>query len=424
MLQLRGGCMSEDVNFRKKEYSELFYAYLKDAYNQGLLSDDSQFLNYIENREDIESNYIMQASVHNKTLETAYKDMGLIYNALSVDSANGSDLDNLGNILGIYRRPATPYLIEVLFEIKNPSNTNITIPSETIITTRSGNMSKAYYTPEDAVIIAGSNYVLTSALSLETDAIAKVGIGEIQHISSNLNLTNPVSVRNTTVSTSGKAVESDEDYRSRILNWTYTLKRGTIDSYLDYLDSVPGLLAYNFIPEWDGAGTIKIIIDPGTNYLITKVYNGLITNVCNADEDLTVVAAQEKLIDLNLGVNVSIDNPTEYTSSEKVEIKNIIENLIRIYIDGGDALKFVELGDGTYQLETIDYPGLMIGENFIPSQCTTFINKQLDLQGNNIVKNIEFKIPKSFLASSDTDYYGNISDEEVATTGNITLTIK
>ncbi len=424
MLQLRGGCMSEDVNFRKKEYSELFYAYLKDAYNQGLLSDDSQFLNYIENREDIESNYIMQASVHNKTLETAYKDMGLIYNALSVDSANGSDLDNLGNILGIYRRPATPYLIEVLFEIKNPSNTNITIPSETIITTRSGNMSKAYYTPEDAVIIAGSNYVLTSALSLETDAIAKVGIGEIQHISSNLNLTNPVSVRNTTVSTSGKAVESDEDYRSRILNWTYTLKRGTIDSYLDYLDSVPGLLAYNFIPEWDGGGTIKIIIDPGTNYLITKVYNGLITNVCNADEDLTVVAAQEKLIDLNLGVNVSIDNPTEYTSSERVEIKNIIENLIRIYIDGGDALKFVELGDGTYQLETIDYPGLMIGENFIPSQCITFINKQLDLQGNNIVKNIEFKIPKSFLASSDTDYYGNISDEEVATTGNITLTIK
>ena len=63
--------MSEDVNFRKKEYRELFYAYLKDAYSQGLLSDDSQFLNYIHNREDIESNYIMQASVHNKTLETA-----------------------------------------------------------------------------------------------------------------------------------------------------------------------------------------------------------------------------------------------------------------------------------------------------------------------------------------------------------------
>ena len=39
--------MSEDVNFRKKEYRELFYAYLKDAYSQGLLSDDSQFLNYI-----------------------------------------------------------------------------------------------------------------------------------------------------------------------------------------------------------------------------------------------------------------------------------------------------------------------------------------------------------------------------------------
>ena len=53
----------------------------------------------------------------------------------------------------------------------------------------------------------------------------------------------------------------------------------------------------------------------------------------------------------------------------------------------------------------------------------SIIQKQ-DLQGNNIVKNIEFKIPKSFLASSDTDYYGNISDEEVATTGNITLTIK
>ena len=49
--------MSEDVNFRKKEYRELFYAYLKDAYSQGLLSDDSQFLNYIHNREDIESNY-------------------------------------------------------------------------------------------------------------------------------------------------------------------------------------------------------------------------------------------------------------------------------------------------------------------------------------------------------------------------------
>ncbi len=415
--------MSEDVNFRKKEYSELFYAYLKDAYQQGLLSDDSQFINYISNREDIESNYIMQASVHNKTLEKAYTDMGLIYNALSVNTAKGSDLDNLGEKLGIYRRPATPYFIEVLFEVKNPSNTNITIPAETIITTRSGNTSKAYYTVEDAVILAGEYYVLSSALSLETNINAKVGIGEIQHISSNLNIANPITVRNTTVSSGGKSVEGDEDYRSRILNWTYTLKRGTIDSYLNYLDSLPGLIAYNFIPEWDGAGTIKIIIDPGTNYLINKVYNGLISNVCNADEDLTVVAAQEKPIDLNLGVNVSIDNPTTYTTSEKLEIKNLIENLIRIYIDGGDSLEFSEVGDGTYQLETVDYPGLMIGENFIPSQCTTFINQQLDLQGNNLVKNLEFTIPKSYLPSSDTDYYGNITGEEVATTGNITITI-
>ena len=413
----------QTVNFRMKTYKELFLSHLQDAYNQGLLSSDNRFMDYINNREDIENNYVMQSSVHNKTLATAYEDMQLIYNALDIDNAANQDLDYIGELLGIVRFSAQSSATELYFFLKNNATTNISIPAGTLA---------------DCMIYAGQTGVTVTALSASKGENSHVNKGELTYIiSESANFSdNQLYVYNTIASTGGRVRETDDEYRLRIKKWPYILKRGTIDCYLNYLESFEGLNDYNLIPLWDGSGTLKIVTDPGTEDFIQSLLEGLIENVILADDDVTIIGSDEIPIDIYTVVNVTIDNPLDMTSDEKTALTRRIKELIATYIDGGIIYTYEQISyykyygdiqekvyEDAYKINKVAYSGLGIGENFIPQKCAEFIDEQLNFEGNNPVKNIEFNIPSSFTADSLTDYYGDIDDEETATTGNITVVI-
>lgn len=427
----------ENPNFKNKTYKELFLTQLQDAYEQGLLSSDNKFMDYIQNREDIENNYVMQSSVHNKTLSTAYEDMQKIYNALDVDNASNNDLDNIGELVGLIRNQAQSSLVEQIFYVLNDAEADILIPAGTIVTSED-NTETNYYTVEDATIPMGSTSVTTSALSVDKGDQTRVNKKVLTRILTNLQQDIPVKVYtyNTITSTGGRVQESDEEYRSRIKRWPYILKRGTLDCYLNYLENVEGLNGYNLIQRWDGPGTMKIIIDPGTDYLINTIMTGLEDEVIIADDDIVIVGAEEVTVDVDLVVNITLDNNINYTSIDTDSLAEKVKGLINTYIDGGVILAYRQISytqdygnvqrevyEDAYRLVSVDYNGLTIGENFIPSKCSNFIDDQLNLQGDNPIKNIEFSIPSTFTADSTTDYYGDVADDETATTGIITVKI-
>jgi hypothetical protein len=409
-----------------KEYKEIFLSHLLDAYKMGLLSFDKNFLDYVENCEDIENNYILQSSVFSNCISSVYKDMVLIYFAYDINKACGRDLNEIGELLGLYRFNSKPSLIELEFWTNSPADYDIKIPKGTIVSTKL-NGGIQFYTLEDTSIFKGQMTCNCSAYSVYKGQTGnKVGKNEISYIQSLVEkkTDKKIYVTNIIPSTGGRVEETDSEYRERIKKWPYLLKRGTIDCYVNYLDNVSGLKDYNIINMWDGPGTMKILINPGTDYLINKISEGLKEEVSIADEDIIIEEALVKTVDVDLIANVSIDNLNTFTNNDKIVLEGKLVDLIKVFIDGGLIKDYVKIDDESFKLMDVNYNGLCIGENFITQKCASFIDEQLRLTGWNPVKNISFNLPSSFTKSSTNDYYGNINDDETAISGIINVKIE
>ena len=152
----------QTLNFKRKIYDEIFLEELEDSYKMGLLSSDKNFLNYVENREDIENNYIMQCSVHSKAVEGCYDDLQNIYDAFDLDTAVGEDLENIGLLVGIEKPEAKPSHVDLTFYLKSPIEYDLIIPAETIVTSKS-NGGVSYYTTKDVKIVSGDTEVTVGA---------------------------------------------------------------------------------------------------------------------------------------------------------------------------------------------------------------------------------------------------------------------
>ena len=156
-----------------------------------------------------------------------------------------------------------------------------------------------------------------------------------------------------------------------------------------------GLDSYKLVPNWNGDGTIKCVLDPGTDYQLNKAYSELQSTVTQATEDIFMSAPVVKLIDIYATVNVDIDQLNPFSNVEKSEIQARIISAIKVFIDGGYA------SDGSW------YPGLILGEDFIPHKLAVFLDDEIPE-----LKNINFHTPEDYVT---------ILDEEVGTSNIITI---
>ena len=101
------------------------------------------------------------------------------------------------------------------------------------------------------------------------------------------------------------------------------------------------------------------------------------------------------LIDIYATVNVDIDQLNPYSDVEKEDIKARIISAIKIFIDGGYT------NDNSY------YPGLLLGEDFIPHKLAVFLDDEIPE-----LKNINFNYPEDYI---------QILDEEIGTSNTITI---
>lgn len=346
------------MTFVQKSYEELFLFSLENAYQDGLISHDDDFLTYVKSKQDISNFYVMNLSVLSDSLEDAYYDMNDVYYSNKVDYALGSDLDEIGRIIGCRRPQATKASVELTFTTE-VYDTVKTIPEGIIVSTLGG---IKYITVQSADLPVGAAEINVQAEAMEAGLDSRVLAGALSKIDTNavdevIGITLKT-VTNAKGSSGGVDTYNDEEYRELLLAWRKENIRGSKEAYEYFFANYEGINSYKLIPNWNVTGTLKVVLDPGTPYQLNDVYEKLQTTVTQFPEDITMFAPEPLPIDIYAVCNVDIDLINPYSSVEKEAIKARIIDAIKLYIDG----------------DVKNYSGLGIGEDFIPYQLGVFIH--------------------------------------------------
>ncbi|MBQ6511754.1 baseplate J/gp47 family protein [Methanobrevibacter sp.] len=378
------------MNYTQKEYEEIFESMLEDSVANGLISRADNFASFIQNREDISNYYIMDKSVIAKMFEKVYEDITIVSDSVNIEIATGKDLDNIGDWLGIPRPLATQSSVKVTFTLNEDIQEDINIPEGVLVSTDDGIM---YVTVESIFIAASDSTTTVQCMSVEAGSNFKVIENTLVNIVSPLRYN--LSVTNETASSGGTDTYSDEDYRDLLLNWKLIKVKGSDEAFRYYFANLDGIDGYKLVPNWNGTGTVKVIIDPGTDYILNKAYEDLQTKVTQETEDISMFAPIDKYIDIYAIVNVDIDRINPFSELEKENIKSKILTAIKVFIDGG------------YRNNGAWYNGLNIGEDFIPHKLAVFLDDEI-----SELKNITFNYPEDYIL---------IQDEEIGVSNNITI---
>ena len=380
------------MNYTEKSYEEIFNSVLEDSLEKGLISHAEEFPSYIENQEDISNFYVMDKSVLSKFGEMIYQEaLTPVYESAKVEYAEDTDLDeNIGDIVGITRPEATYAYAEVTFTLSTVLEENVNIEPEVIVSTDSG---IEYRTLENIFIAAGETSTTVSCMAVEPGVESKVIENTLVNIETELEVS--LSCNNEQGSTGGTEEYTDDEYRYLLMHWKEVNLKGSLEAYEEYFANFDGIDSYKIVPFWNGTGTVKVILDPGTPEQLNRAYEDLQGKVTQAKEDITMFAPVSKPIDIYAVVNVDIDQLNPYSDAEKEDIKARIIESIKVFIDGGYTT------DNTY------YPGLLLGEDFIPHKLAVFLDDEIPE-----LKNINFNFPVNYI---------EILDEEIGVSNDITI---
>lgn len=375
------------IPFKPREYQELFEELITYAQDHKIISTDTDFISLIKENKDIENFTVLLLSIMAKLYSEVYTDMNLVKDGYNILKAKGDDLDNIGAFKGIPRPEATSCSVDLEFTLDNPLPETLVIDYPIIVSTPDGIQ---YTTLSDPRTIE-KNTTKFTMIGFAT----KTGVNQrvSQNTLNNLITTLPhelgeCKVTNPYPSTGGSDTATDTEYREYILNSDKIHEKSTYWAYKNYLDRYNGLDSYNLVPQWDGTGTMKIIIDANdnTSYHINKITTGIQENVAWADDDITVTPATKIPVTVNLKCNVDIDQINPHSNSEKTEIASQLEKAILTYINGGK------------KTDNTPYKGLLIGEDFIPYQLGVFLASEV-----TSVKNITVNNPNSPVTVKDDE---------------------
>lgn len=375
--------------YTEKTYEEIFESMLQDSLEQGLISHASEFENYIAHREDISNYYVMDKSVIAQMFAQVYQDITSVYESAKVEYAEGSDLDDIGKIVGVTRPPATSAEVRCTFTLNGnvEANENINIDPGVLVSTDSG---VEYATLEEISIPYGQSTCSVLCRAVKPGLSSRIIEGKITKVLTETE--HPFKVTNPEASNGGAEEYTDDEYRYFLLNWLKIQLKGSLEAFEYYFANVDGVDDYRLVPNWDGAGTLKIVVDPGDSSTLNRIYNELKESVCQIDDVPVMFAPIDKYISITAKVNVDIDVLNPYSQTEKEEIQSRIVSCIKVFIDGG------RLTNGDW------YPGLGLGEDFIPHKLAVFLDDEIPE-----LKNITFTTPDDYVQIKDEEQ--GVSDE-------------
>ena len=284
----------------------------------------------------------------------------------------GQYLDFLGEMKGVFRRPATPATGTVIFT----GQPGTVIPAGFVVLTEATGPSPAIeFQTKERVQIGEDGAVTVTAECLESGTIGNVAANTITLLSEPIN--GIASVTNPEPFTGGTGVEDDESYRERVLAAYDEPLSGAKKDYIRWAKEVPGVGDVYVVPLWVGPGTVKVLImdsngQPANQELIEAVQNHIAPDgnlgggLAPIGADVTVEAPE--VFEVNIALTIVLKDG--YTLEDVIEnlTANIKQFLSTFEINTGDRpldrITVTRLGHAVLSTEGIaDYSGLTINNN-------------------------------------------------------------
>lgn len=361
------------MNYVQQYFENIFQEVIEDSVEKGFISHAEDFLAHIDNVEDISNYYVMTGAVYSKIIEKIYESITQVYESAKIEYAEGIDLDNLGETRGVTRPLATHAMVEVTFFLEGGALEEDIIIPEGIIVSTTDNIE--YVTLEEIYIPAGGIESTVQCQSVKPGSASKILANTLTEVISSTGYN--LRCNNSENSSGGNEGYTDDEYRYFIIKWFLIHLKGSKEAFEYYFANFDGIDGYKIVPNFDVTGHTKIIVDPGTKYQLNEIYNDLQTIVSQMNEDLLLTAPENVLINIYATVNIDIDQLNPYSTTEKENIKLRVIQAIKVFIDGGFTVS------GEY------YPGLLIGEDFIPHKLAVFLDNEIPE-----LKNINFNYPE------------------------------
>ncbi len=351
--------IDDTINIQFKSFEDIFLSLLTNLYNSGALSDDSKFLEYVQSDQDLESILIIEASVLAIEISESYDSMKKVYDSKSIKTAVDEDLDELGAMF-FERESAEASVVLIEFEPEGDVEFPIIVPEDFYASTDSG---VSFRTVESAIINDSDSRVELKSECTEVGAIGNVLEGTIINMEEELH--GIASIINQSKAYGGKDEETDENYRKRLLNWKYSLEKGTSDAITNAILTVKEVDSYYLEPYWQGPGTGRIIIDPPFDEVINNVAE-VVEDVKILNEDITIEGVNYLNFTMEIVLNVLFVNELSLTDNEKELLLQKIINYILVYFNGG------------FNFDGSTNKGLGLGVDFIPFELAYYVRSQVE----------------------------------------------
>ena len=284
----------------------------------------------------------------NRRLADAYQTFDLNLARAFVSASTGQYLELIGTLLGITRAISSPasstaeeqtiklYIASGSFGDINSGN-DITFTEGSIISSGPQSSGVVYTATEDVVLSKNSNVGWVSAQAATTGTGANVGSGSLlfhnfigysDYLNSSLLVTNVVPIAN------GGDIESDANFRYRIVNQVTQAEAANLAAIRLSILSVAGVADVILIPRYKGIGTTGAILkstSPTVSQDLIDQVTAAVQGV-QAYGDLVYVRAPletgiSMTLTIHYGKQLSEDTLTTIESNITTSITNYINNL-------------------------------------------------------------------------------------------------
>ena len=269
--------------------------------NDILSQIESDFLNGQGKITSVVDGTVIQAilAAYASNLLDLYDTLANTENQVFVDTATGSYLDRIANLVGCQRKGGEKATGTVTFSRNTPADNDILIPAGTKVRTQIDSSGNYYiFTTDSDVTLAKGSTSVDATITAEY-------VGTAYNLPSNTiivmvdHIAGITAVTNANPTSGGVDVESDEDFRARIPEYISSLARGTKTALKAGAESVSGVGSATVVEGNPGSVSVYISATSG------DVTQDLINNVKSTLDDYRSAGVQVSVYGV-LSIPVSV----------------------------------------------------------------------------------------------------------------------
>lgn len=281
-------------------------------------------------------------------------------------------LEFLGETKGVFKHPATR--ATGIITIRGAEGTEIK-KGHIVSTIATDDRPAIEFELLEDAIIGEDGIVHVPAMCTQAGTIGNVAKDTITLLSKPISgvesITNEEEFRN------GSEIEDEESFRERVLEaYRNEPLSGAPRDYVRWAKEVPGVGEAHIIPEWDGPGTVKVLVldsnrEPAGEELLKEVRKHIIgqeENGKNISDGLAPIGAlvtieTPEIVNIDISVNIVFEADSNTESIIANIKKNISNYLSSLSINGIVTYKAIEgiLGSMIIKKEGIlDYSNLLM----------------------------------------------------------------